>query len=290
MPLNPKKFNDAHRAWLKIKADAVDYLDQRDVDRLDLLFLRAGWARRPFVNRVPLDELDRCGDILSGPLFASEKPPWPVNSNGLYMLPCLQINLTECSRVMQAEYGTGMLQVWGDQEDVAKFYLRLIPKRDVQEKYLIHGHPLINQIAGNKNFIIPTDWLEEDAAWTVSGYGDLYFTSQRLFNGEPLINRYEIEQISPLDKALYSKAKRIYRLEDRYIELVDGLDSLFDPSGHHVGGTFYPIQYGAADMPQMLWSIGSEYPYCWGDEGNAQIFYEKLDDGTLSYSFKWSSY
>ena len=131
MPLNPKKFNDAHRAWLKIKAEAADYLDQWDVDRLDLLFLRAGWARRPFVYRVPLDELDRCGDILSGPLFASEKHPWPVNSNGLYMLPCLQINLTECSRVMQAEYGTGMLQVWGDQEDVAKFYLRLIPRRDV---------------------------------------------------------------------------------------------------------------------------------------------------------------
>lgn len=37
MPLNPKKFNDAYRAWMKIKAEAADYLDQWDVDRLDLL-------------------------------------------------------------------------------------------------------------------------------------------------------------------------------------------------------------------------------------------------------------
>lgn len=290
MPLNPKKFNDAHRAWLKLKAEAADYLRQGDVERIDKLFLRAGWARNPFVSRVPLSELDRCGDILSGPLFVSEKHPWPANINGLYMLPCLQINLTECSRVMKAEYGTGMLQVWGDQEDVSKFYLRLIPRRDVQAKYLSHENPLLNQMAGNKNSIIPTEWIEDEIAWVISGYGDLYFTAPGLFNGEPLINPDEIEQISPLDKELYSKVKRICRLEARYIELVKEFNSLFDPSGYHLGGTFYPIQYGAADMPEMLWSIGSEYPYCWGDEGNAQIFYEKLNDGTLSYSFRWSSY
>jgi hypothetical protein len=290
MPLNPKKFNDAHRAWKKLKAEAADYLDQRDVERLDKLFLCAGWARKPFVSRVLLKDLDRCGDILSGPLFASAKYPWPVNSNGLYMLPWLQINLTECSRIMKAEYGTGMLQVWGDQEDLSNFYLRLIPRRDVQAKYLSHENPLLNQMSGNKNFIIPTEWIDDEIAWIISGYGDLYFTSPSLFNGEPLINPDEIEQISPLDKDLYSKAKRVCQLEQRYIELATELDSLFDPSGHHLGGTFYPIQYGAEDMPAMLWSIGSELPYWQDIDGNAQIFYEKLDDGALSYSFKLSSY
>lgn len=286
----PKEISNAYKLWGKFKAESKDFVGEivREwhLEEVDQKFNRSGWARKLDIEVVKTADLDRCGDVLSGPLFVSNSYPWPSTADGHSMLPCMQINLTRCSKLMKTNYGEGLLQLWAHPEAWKEFSLRVITLDQVSKKNLLKEIPLKKDELPEVS-LVPTDWLTDDKSYAIKGFGPLYFTIQELFIGEPFVDSFLAQNIPANHKDGQKKIKNLMRLESAFIQAAESAEK-FSPGGHHLGGTFYPIQYFASEKPDMLFSIDSVNPYLWGSSGNAQVFYTPLEDGKFKYDFAWS--
>ena len=262
---SPKPFIDFLQVLLKF--DEMLKLDPDDLDLLYACIERAQWGMDSVYKEVPTEKLDRCGNILFGPLFVSCMYPWP-QSHGGYMLPILQLNLSNISQVMGMDFGSGVLQVWSCQKSLTKFDVRVIPEHDVSAKYLEHVIPQsILMFKADSSNLISMNWLPQSGgkSLTISNFKNKHFSFQF----------YDGDFLSVIDEADNGKLlKKITLVEKEY-----------QPHSDCIGGSFLPIQYFAYEKPPVLMSLSEHYlPFI----GSAQVFYERQLDGTFKYSFDWS--
>lgn len=290
----PKKFNDFVKAWDKLKTECSESFRECDIPDMDGRLARAQWGRVIRTKEIPTAKLNRCGEIYCGPVFVSEKHPWP-ESDGKHMLPLFQINLDKWGRIMKMDFGTGVLQVWASQVDIWGRTVRVLPPEDVKKEYLVREIPEpVLAIKDDSPNSIPITWRENDrgTSWAITGYEKRHFAVQ-LWKGnvngivESIKNAYKPKHVSA--GMSMQKAKKIKTLIAKFKKL--GMEAVrdFETQSDSIGGSFSPIQYFAYERPPVLMSIGTSYePYFWGDSGNAQLFYEKQPDGSFEYSFDWS--
>lgn len=56
----------------------------------------------------------RTADLLGGFPFTNDAFPWPTGgADGLHMQPVIQINLEQAGKLLNFDFGSGLLQVWG---------------------------------------------------------------------------------------------------------------------------------------------------------------------------------
>lgn len=291
---NPKKFNDLVKAWSKLKIECGESFPEWETEGMDGRLARAQWGRAIRTKKIPTARLNRCGEIFCGPIFVSEKHPWP-ESEGMHMLPLIQINLDKWGRIMKMDFGTGILQVWACQVDIMKQNVRVLPPEDVKKEYLVRKIPEpVMEIYDDYPNSIPITWRKNDegTSWAITGYEERHFAVQLWEDdindiAESIEEACEPKQASAVMSP--QKAKKIMTLIAKFKKLGMEAVSDFKTWSCCIGGSFSPIQYFAYERPPVLMNIGSTYElYSWGDGGNAQLFYEKQPDGSFEYSFEWS--
>lgn len=308
---NPKKFNGLVKAWNELKAECGESLYERDVKMRDGRLARAQWGRKIVMEETSTTKLNRCGEILCGPLFVSEKHSWP-ESNGEHMLPVLQINLDKCGRIMKMDFGTGILQVWNYQGSPENI-VRVLPPEDVKKEYLVREIPEpILAIEDDSFFFTPITWRENDegSSGAITGYGKKHFEVQEGDAGvyitglEVKVEEKRVRKFAGQGKgkspwqwvkqgrksvwipveADKRKLKRIQMLIEKVEKLEMEIQRDFQISGSGIGGSFSPYRYFAYERPPVLLNIWPSEPHFF----DAQLFYEKQPDGSFKYSFEFS--
>lgn len=259
---------------------AADFLNHSHVESIEA----CAWAWDPVLKKVSAKAIDRCSDVLHGPIYTCDGYEWPEH-NSFPMAPLIQLDLDHCRELSGINLGSGLLQVWiGHKQSIEASMVRIIPKNFVSKDRLL---PIPN-IDPMLNFMIPPDWridLKEDcedmkSALQISGYKRKRFTSQ-LYKG--------IQEE-------YGKARNLTSVEiisDKIKEFDTTLESnkrKWSPSNSHLFGTFDPIQYSANERDTPLFCFEADYGFDWGDGGNAQLFFRKDEAGNVSYYMDWSCY
>jgi len=202
-------------------------------------------------------------------LFTSSNYPWPeAGRKGKLAAPIVQINLAEISRLRNADYGDGLLQVFITDSYMGSI-VRLIPKQEVRPELLT------NILAQDSN-----DFFDPDRCRCPSGCLD-YGAYQIVGFEEPVLSSPDFYALYAPEDGDPELFKQIHR---EIMALEDGSDRF------HMFGTFSQIQYShSEDMEsEVFMAMESDLGYEWGDSGNAQIFFNRRDNGMHSFSFMWS--
>lgn len=252
------------------------------------------WSWPPIVKQAPPENIDRCGDVLVGPVYTCKGYEWPIQNN-FPMIPVIQLDLDRCSRVSRTDLGSGLLQVWdGFGVDLSSdAYIRVIPADRVHKKELLpvpfFDIRKMEQLGSKRGKYVwsPTvsiDWADPNykgsrsgLATYIAGYGPRQFSFPDIDEIDIDINCGEEEA----DQELLS-------MEDELKALIRFAHEHWKDSGTQLMGTFDPIQYLPEEYPAPLFCLEDGPYYIWGDGGNAQVFFEKQIDGTFKYSFTWS--
>lgn len=220
---------------------------------------------------------DRLKTMFSGPLYTSDLHPWPVDKKGQPLEPICQIDLTIPSRLSSTRLGDGLLQLW---MDGAHGHLRLLPQNCVRLTSLtsvpswigdyVWKHPKALRLKGKCTY-----WNE--------GY---------------LVDAIDRPVLTVPDTLVAAMDERptisgkLLNLAFDALENALKSEDLSDESLCELGlfGNFANIQYREIDRPDTLLVMESGALFTWGDCGNAQIFYRINSDGSVSFSFDWSSH
>jgi hypothetical protein len=214
--------------------------------------------------------VDRTISMLSGPFFTSKIHPIPT-ANEEMLYPIVQIDLRVVSSIIGESLGDGLLQVWFD---INKFddLIRVIPRLDVDIT-----------IATEFNFI---------PAKNFDGYPLPYLPNA--WDSDPLGDEVRIMiGFKSTGMSCQHNYPEIYL--DGYEEIPEEFNELLEKfliasqdrssTNFNLFGTFYPINYSAADTGgKCLFNISGD----WGASGNAQVIYGFDNEGNATFSF-WNS-
>jgi hypothetical protein len=76
----------------------------------------------------------RLDDMVGGFPFTCELFPWPKDGDsGKVMQPIFQVNLKNASELLQFDFGSGLLQVWGTVPSSKPLFLRVIPEDNLSD-------------------------------------------------------------------------------------------------------------------------------------------------------------
>jgi hypothetical protein len=279
MPRNPKEVTQMRKLISKIKANCpkLEYLE--DLEK----WVNSGvWSWPPRLKEVPPSKINRCSDVLNGPIYSCEGYEWPTHKD-LPMIPFIQLDLRRCSRVSGVDLGTGLLQVWyGFDQFMGKdAYIRVVPA---------------DQVHKNKLLPVPAFDIEKMKA----SFGPAYFhwadTGRRHENATQ-ITRYKPRRFTlphtytfrdenmDQTRGLSKECKRMIKELDSMIEFANDRFG----TGLHLMGTFSSVQYSPSECPTPFFCFDGNETEChnFGD-GNGQLFFEKTDNGKLTFSFDWS--
>lgn len=213
---------------------------------------------------APPDYVDRTRGMLAGPLYTSQKYPWPTNKMGLPAEPIMQIDLDEVRHICGESYGTGLLQVYVDHIELIT---RNIPRSDIHSGELIKCE---------YDFFAP---LGEDGHWFYE-----YLESPNHQIAIHQIVGYKAPYISseviPFEHDDDSHPPELRKLNNLLKEVCDAGE------GNHLFGDYDQIQSQRC-MGDLLVALEGCDGFVWGDMGNAQVFVEKSNDG-CRYSAQWS--
>jgi len=279
----PDAFTEIVNLWKEIKVEFFDDGTNTEANSYEDALSTGAWCWEPIFSRCSPAEIDRLGEVMLGPFFSSEEYPWP-ESNGQPMIPLIQIDLDNASKIGGVNVGSGLLQVFAKVEDKygKNIYTREIERGAVlREK--IHPVPeFSDEIDGFASVAWAQSELAVDKFYTdrlciqISGYTEKRFS---LWTYTPFSDEYDLESIH---SNLKSKMERFDSLVAKYSEE-------WTPDGFHLFGAFRPIQYYPKERSRPFFCLESEYGLNFGD-GQAQIFYETGKEyGTLFY-FDWSCY
>lgn len=237
----------------------------------------ARWSYPIDCSFIAVEPRHRLEAMFSGPLFISEKHPWPTNKKGNPLEPICQIDLPRLPKLGNLFFGDGLLQLWmdEDEDDLFKPFLRLIPFSEacLQElasvpSMMMHHkwtHPRARRLAGTSSewthgFVVSA--VQKPVLTIPSGLCNLDDTPP---NTRPSL----LKAFHAMDGAL--KANEV-------ITECPGEIGYF--------GNFDFIQYHCVDCPDTLITM-KEYEgiFWWGDCGRAQIFYAPNKDGGFDFSF-----
>lgn len=250
----------------RLHSEARYYLEQVQAD---CRIFR--WGHPLIVEWVATSEIDRTRPLLSGPLFTSERHPWP-NEDGVWLEPIAQIDLAEVGRLGGCDRGTGLLQAW---MHGFEGWLRIIPVADVRRGLLtpIPGNVLAGDVQDDFNYRIGEDadpqWAEYSFAITGTKAPVLYPPWS-----------FEATIHNALAYSLPGYVKGALRA------LLDALPENWSESAGHYFGNFDEVQFSTRDMPPTLLELGEMFS--WGDGGSGQLFYELTEQGPR-FSLQWST-
>lgn len=292
--MNPKEVTQMIELISKIKADCP--LLEGCYEGLEDSLKSGAWSWSPIIKKVPASKINRCGDVLNGPIYTCEGYEWPMHKN-LPMVPFIQLDMKRCSKVSGVDFGSGLLQVWyGHGNFMGKdAFIRIIPAEQVHKSKLLPV-PFFDFEKMEDGWILVAslDWAktyddEDDIelATQISGYEKRRFTLSSI-------------DVNGMDHKLEQQIQTIKRYEPKKclpincVSMMIHLDELIEyaiehwSAGTHLMGTFDYIQYSPKRKPTPLFCFGGgEDCYNFGD-GNAQLFFEKDDLGKISFSFNWS--
>ena len=214
---------------------------------------------KPVVVALPISELDRTASMLAGPFFTSAENPIPITPDGMLM-PIVQIDLRQIRMLNGFDLGDGLLQLWCDPdwENADRGMVFVIPREEVEAQQLTPfayvPHPAADSSPA------PGDLVFDPSATTVqviSGYESVGLQCQTSY-----LDVYSEDLPDDAGDSITSDIKKFQELTECSSEL-------------HFLGSFYPIQYSAADVG---WNCLIHFP-TWGSDGNAQIFYSQTERG-----------
>jgi len=277
----PVEFKRLVLLWQDIKTGFFGGKESRDTERYESGLRTAAWAWDPKLQKVPPSEVNRRGEVLLGPLFCSIENPWP-QEDGQPMIPLLQIDLANASRLSGAMLGNGLLQMFCPVKDKLghDIYKRVIERESVPSEALTDPPSFSDDVKG----FASVGWAQTNSndrrlygrdCLQITGYAEKRFT---LWMPSPLTDEYEVDH---LDADLIAKIQE-------FDEIIASKSDEWSPGGFHLFGTFYPIQYYPAEKDKVLFTLESEHGFNFGD-GQAQIFY-KLYEWGAGFSFDWACY
>ncbi len=242
----------------------------------DIEWAGPAWNLRILV--VPASMVDRRKSMLAGPFFTSEDYPWPKSLNksapDKYASPVVQIDLGAISKLRNMAFGDGTLQVF---DGSGGSIIRVIPKQVMETAVMTPVAPMSE--ADLYYPTVPTGWLTGGQVEHIIGYEGPVFSCH--VAEEDAFDEEDEEDEDAFDDSP-SEVKKLAGLMKKI--------GCQNDSGLHLFGTFYPVQYRAAEkgIPVFL-SLDCDHGYFWGDSGTAQVFYKMTDEGP-EFSFAWSCY
>lgn len=245
----------------------------RSLDLFISALLRISWMIPIDYKSVPLREVDRVGPILLGPLYTSGKYPWP-QKEGVYLEPIAQFDLESIGTLGDVELGSGLLQLWLGPGFMDSF-IRVVPKASVNRSLM---SPIPDDIYRDSKKLATGSchwgsWLDKKPECLV-----IAATRPRVMTWpERLSNRAALDSLPA-------------NCRDAVRDFAAALPNCKPPhsaSDAHFLGCFLPVQYELEDVPPCLLAIESFGDFTWGDCGNAQILYQRIN-GVVSFEFVWS--
>lgn len=277
MTRNPKEITQMRKLISKLKANCPDLDRLEDYEE----WVNSGvWSWPPRLKEVPAEKINRCGDVLNGPIYTCEGYEWPKYNN-LPMVPFIQLDLKRCSRVSGVDLGTGLLQVWFGcglimGEDA---FIRVVPADQVHKDKLLPVPAFDMEKLGDSTpaylFWADTGWRATKATQIVS-YKYRYFTLPHAYT----FREEHREQLLGLGK----NCKQMIKELDSMIEFSRERFS----TGTHLMGTFGSIQYYPSECPTPLFCFEGDLEFYNFGDGNGQLFFIKDSTGKISFSLDWS--
>jgi hypothetical protein len=243
-------------------------------------FESAAWGWKPKIERMSASEIDRRGEVMNGPVFTSAEYEWP-EANGFPMVPVIQLNLSNCARLGEVELGDGFVQVWVGHQlfDGRDALIRVLPNELVKNGVLSP----IPSIKSSIHALVSPDWAtyEDESAQQIVGYNEKRFTIDL---GSPIKDNF----------ARLTKDQTVQVNVKDFDKLSKSLKEKFALNYCHLFGTFEAVQYSGRERSTPLFCFEGDYDTelgtDWGDGGNAQLFYIKNDDESISFAFDWSNF
>lgn len=256
------------------------YLDQ--LEELEVWVESGAWSWPPRLKEVPAEKINRCGDVLKGPLYTCKGYEWPMHKK-VPMIPFIQLDLGRCSRVSRVDFGTGLLQVWFGYdlfmgEDA---FIRVVPADQVHKSKLLplpafNMKKIRNASPANINWA-DTESIFREKAIQITSYKPRRFTI-------PYINTYDVE----CDEQSDGLSKDCKRMIKRLNSMIDHACERFG-TGLHLMGTFASVQYSPDEAPTPLFCFDGEGSECYNfGDGNGQLFFVKGRNGKISFQLSWS--
>lgn len=281
----PAEFKRLVLLWQDIKVGFFGAEDSSDTARYESGLRTAAWAWVPELQAVAPGEVDRKGDMLLGPLFCSTENPWP-DDDGQPMIPLLQIDLANASRLGGVDLGSGLLQVFCPVKDKLgqRIYDRIIERESLTSEALIDAPSFSDEIKG----FASVAWSQKNSSdrslyggdcFQITGYAEKRFT---LWMPTPISDEHDLAEVGADLRAKIQE----------FDEIISRNSDAWSPGGFHLFGTFFPIQYYPAERDSVLFTLESEHGFNFGD-GQAQIFYKFYKDHPewgAGFSFEWSCY
>lgn len=247
----------------------------REIERYRASADHARWSYPVDCSFIAVEPRHRLESMFSGPLFISEKHPWPTNKKGIPFEPICQIDLASLSKLGDLFLGDGLLQLWIDEHDLFKPLLRLVPEREVNLQELVAVPSMIM----NHKWTYPRALRLADARseWT-HGFVVSAVHKPVLTIPGSLCN---LDDTPPKTRPRLLKA--FHAMDDAIRANEVNTDC---PGEIGYFGNFDLIQYDCVDCPDTLITM-KEYEgiFWWGEAGQAQIFYAPNKDGGLNFTF-----
>lgn len=239
------------------------------------------WAYPVVSREIKTADVDRMSAMLIGPLFTSDRHPWP-RKDRRFLEPLIQFDLEWVGNVGNVNLGSGILQLWLDSsrsiESVCPEF-RVIPKEDFIPEMLSPIPKTINRRYFKDKSLFAGDedsWLDRKnngQSVIITGLGPPTITWHRSLRDSLYFLAYDSmadENVTPI------------------VEFLEFLPTTSRPPTPHFFGNCDPIQYDPEDLGLCLLALESRGPYIWGDSGNAQIGYGRRADGSVWFHFAWS--
>lgn len=234
------------------------------------------WAHPIVSTEIATPAVDRLQPMLIGPLFTSDKHPWP-KKGPKFLEPVVQFDLEWAGQLTQTDLGKGILQLWlGPAFD--EHEIRVIPKDDFVRESLT---PMPKEIT-RRHFAKNSFFAGDEGSWLDKSFGGNAVAITGL--GKPLMMWHRSLR-SALDDLAYNMGDQNAKFIEEFLEF---LPTDLQPPTPHFFGVCDPVQYDPRDLPPCLLALDSQGPFIWGDSGNAQICYSVQDDGTTRFQFTWS--
>lgn len=273
----PEDFQQLLNIWSKLKPDLLKQ-NKLGIEFIDDALLTGSWAWKPTLEaRVP-ENIDRLGDVLLGPVFSSVEHPWP-DDDGVPMIPMLQLDLDNASQIGGVELESGLLQVFVAPSDpLGKYVLcQVVPRADVSREALTP----VPELDSSANGLASAKWADVSHAERVC-YQIVDFAEKRFtyVGGSALISEWF--GIGALEADQQELARKFDAISQAH-------SKDWSPSGFHLFGTFFPIQYRQEERSWPLFCLEPQLGFNFAD-GQAQVFIESTKSGDMYFSFEWSCY
>lgn len=289
-PQSSPKVKVTRSAEVKSQIKAAKALQQKIIEETTSLFpdvfkpKMADSDARGFLDQIQLSAesfdvefeavdcatVNRTASMLSGPFFTSKKFPIPVGAKKKEMLyPIVQVDLRTASALLGENLGDGLLQLWYDVNAFAGV-VRLVPRSELTvDKELAFEFIPAKDFSG---FPLPYGWGSDplgEEVLVMSSYKSTGMSTQAEYP-EIYLNDVDVE---------YEVPKSLFKLVEKFNQIANDESS----SAVHMFGTFYPIQYSAADVGcKCLFHIKGD----WGSSGNAQVFYKIDKNDVVTFQFR----